>query len=74
MKALIALLEGIGSAVTGFFEFVFSLIADIVYLVQLTGGFVPAFARYFSFLPPPVLAVIVTAVTIAVLYKVLGRE
>lgn len=74
MKALISLLEGIGSAVTGFFEFVFSLIADIVYLVQLTGRMLAQIPRYFSFLPPPVLAVIVTAVTIAVLYKVLGRE
>lgn len=74
MKALIAFVEGIGSAITGFFDFVFSLISDIVYLVQLTGRMLAQIPRYFSFLPAPVLAVIVTAVTIAVLYKVLGRE
>lgn len=74
MNALISFVEGIGAAITGFFEFVFSLVSDIVYLVQLTGRMLAQIPRYFSFLPAPVLAVIVTAVTIAVLYKVLGRE
>lgn len=74
MKTLIAFVEGIGAAIVGFFDFVFSLIQDIVYLVQLTGRMLAQIPRYFAFLPPPVLAVIVTAVTIAVLYKVLGRE
>lgn len=74
MKAIISFLEGIASAVTGFFDFVFSLIADIVYLVQLTGRMLGQIPTYFAFLPAPVLAIIVTAVTIAVLYKVLGRE
>lgn len=74
MQALISFVEGIGSAITAFFDFVFSLISDIVYLVQLTGRMLAQIPGYFSWLPAPVLAVLVTAVTIAVLYKVLGRE
>ena len=74
MKALVAFAEGISSAITGVLDFLFSLIGDVVYLVQLTGRMLAQIPRYFSFLPAPVLAVIVTAVTIAVLYKVLGRE
>lgn len=74
MKTLISFIEGIGSAITGFFSFVFSLIEDIVYLVKLTGRMLAQIPVFFSWLPGPVLAVIVTAVTVAVLYKVLGRE
>lgn len=74
MQALNSFLEGIGSAVMAFFDFVSSLIADTVYLVQLTGRMLAQIPGYFSWLPAPVLAVLVTAVTIAVLYKVLGRE
>lgn len=74
MQALVSFVEGIGSAIGAFFGFVASLISDIVYLVQLTGRMLAQIPGYFSWLPAPVLAVLVTAVTIAVLYKVLGRE
>lgn len=74
MNELIAFLKGIGAAIKGFFAFVFSLIEDVIYLVQLTGRMLAQIPSFFSWLPGPVLALIVTAITIAVLYKVLGRE
>lgn len=74
MSELIAFIKGIGAAIRGFFAFVFSLIEDIIYLVQLTGRMLAQIPSFFSWLPPPILALIITAITIAVLYKVLGRE
>lgn len=74
MKELIAFIKGIGAAISGFFSFVFSLIEDIIYLVQLTGRMLAQIPSFFSWLPAPVLGLIISAITIAVLYKVLGRE
>lgn len=74
MNELIAFVKGIGSAIGGFFAFIFSLIEDIIYLVQLTGRMLAQVPKLFSWLPGPVLGLMLTAITIAVLYKVLGRE
>lgn len=74
MNALISFIEGIGSAIHGFFSFIYSLIMDIVYLIQLTGKMLAAVPSFFSWLPAPVLALLLTTITVAVLYKVLGRD
>lgn len=74
MDAIISFLEGIGSAITGFFAFVASLISDLVYLVSLTGKALAAIPSMVAWLPAPVLALLTTCITVAVLYKVLGRD
>lgn len=74
LDAILSFLGGIAEAVTGFFDFLFSLLSDLVYLVQLTGKMLSQIPSFFSWLPAPVLAIIVTTVTIAVLLKVIGRD
>lgn len=74
MDAVLQFFQGIGNAITSFFDFVFSLVGDLVYLIQLTGKFLVAIPGYFSWLPPELLALIGTIFTIVVLYKILGRE
>lgn len=74
MDAIISFFTGIADAVTALFEFLFSLIADLVYLVQLTGKFLLQIPSYFAWLPGELLALIILIFTIVVLYKVLGRE
>lgn len=74
MNALISFFTGIADAVTGFFAFVFSIIGDLVYLVQLTGKLLLQIPVYFSWLPGELLALVALIFTIVVLYKVLGRE
>lgn len=74
MDALLQFFQGIGNAITNFFDFLFSLVGDLVYLIQLTGKFLVSIPGYFSWLPPELLALIGTIFTIVVLYKVLGRE
>lgn len=73
MNAVIGFFEGIGTAIVGAFDFLVSLVGDIVYLVQLTGKILGQLPTYFSWLPAPVLAVVLIALTIAVVYQILGR-
>lgn len=74
MDTIISFFSGIADAVTGFFSFLFSIVSDIVYLVQLTGKILLQIPAFFFWLPDQVLGLLVTILTIAVLYKVLGRD
>ena len=74
MKAIINLLKGFINGITSVVDFVISMIEDIVYVVKLTAEMVLEIPSYFSWMPPAVLAIIVTIFGVVVVYKVLGRE
>ena len=74
VNAIISFFTGIADAVTALFSFLFSIISDLVYLVQLTAKFLLQIPVYFSWLPSPVVSLIILIFSIVVLYKILGRE
>lgn len=74
MGAIIDFFAGIADAVSAALDFLASIIADTLYVVQLTGEFVTQVPEYLSFLPPPILALAVSMFAVAVIYKILGRE
>lgn len=74
MQAVVDFLSGIGDVITSLFSFVIDFIGDLVYLVKLTGKFLSEIPNYFSWLPAPVLAIVIIIFTVVVLYKILGRE
>lgn len=65
---------GIGELFVSLYHFVLDFFSDIVYVVKLTAKFVANIPSYFSWLPAPVLALIVSIFAVVVIYKVLGRE
>lgn len=74
MDAVISFFEGIGNAITSAFDFVVSLVSDIIYLVQLTGKFLAQLPGYFSWMPAQISSLLLVLFAIVVLYKILGRE
>lgn len=74
MTAIINFLQGIASGVTAAIEFLLSMIADVAYVVELTAKFVAQIPDYLSFLPSPILAMVVSMFAVVVIYKILGRE
>lgn len=74
MKAIVDFLSGIGDGIMAVVDFVIGFFEDVVYVVKLTGEFVLQIPSYLSWLPPEVLAIVVTIFTVVVLYKILGRE
>lgn len=74
MQAVIGFFQGIGSAIESVIDFVVSFFQDLVYLITLTGKFLAAIPGYFSWLPAPLLVILLPIFSIVVLYKVLGRE
>lgn len=74
MDALISFFEGIGNAIVSAFNFVVSLVSDIVYMIQLTGKFLAQIPSYFSWIPAEITALLVVLFSVVVIYKILGRE
>lgn len=60
--------------IIGLVTFLIQMIKDIIYVVQLCTEFVTKIPMLFSWMPSPILSVIIIIFTIAVIYKVLGRE
>ncbi len=65
---------GIGELFVSIYEFVLDFFSDVVYVIKLTANFVASIPSYFSWLPAPVLALVVSIFAVVVIYKVLGRE
>lgn len=74
MDALISFFEGIGNAIVSAFNFVVSLVSDIVYMIQLTGKFLAQIPSYFSWIPAEITALLIVLFSVVVIYKILGRE
>lgn len=74
MGAIADFLKGIGDGVKAVVDFAITFFEDVAYIVKLTGEFVVKIPEYLSFLPAPVLTLIVSIFSVVVIYKVLGRE
>lgn len=74
MQAVIDFFVAIADGLLAIVDFVGSLVEDVLYVVQLTGEFVSSIPDYLSFLPAPVLAIVVSMFAVVVIYKILGRE
>lgn len=74
MSALISFIKGIATGVTSIVSFLLTMIEDVAYVVTLTAKFVTQIPDYLSFMPPAVLALVVSMFAVVVIYKILGRE
>ena len=65
---------GIGDGIALIIDFVLDFFRGIADLVVWTGKAVAQIPKLFSWLPPEILAIIVTIFAVVVSYKVFGRE
>lgn len=71
------LVNGIESIVEGLlslFDFLFSMIEDLVYVAALLGDIGGGIAAWLSWLPPLVVSTVVVLIALAIVFRVLGRE
>lgn len=74
MGGIIEFFQNIADGVVAAVQYLGDLLSDIAYMITLVGSFVAKIPNYFSWLPSTVVALIVMAFTIVVVYKILGRE
>lgn len=74
MQGIIDFLDLIGTMLTSFFQLVVNLVLDIVYVVQLSIAFLADIPSYFNWLPTPILGLLISCLTVALILKVAGRN
>lgn len=74
MQTLINFFKGIGTFIGSVFDFIIDTVEGLAYIVKLTVHFTLKIPDYFSWLPPEFLALVALVFSIAVIYKILGRE
>lgn len=74
MSTIINILKSIGDFFATVAEFIVKLFEDLVYIVKLLGETVAKLPELLGFFPSSVLAILVLALAVVVIYKVLGRE
>lgn len=75
MEDILALLETFIESVFSVIDFIISFFSDLIYLVEITGNalaLIPSMVS--SWIPDDFFIVVSAGLSIAVLYKVMGRE
>lgn len=67
-------IKGIADAVISVVNFIVNLFKDLVYMIELLVNVVGNIPSYFSWLPAELLLIIVSLISVVVIYKILGRE
>lgn len=74
MQAVIDFFGTIGSIISTVIDFVIGLFQDLLFLIQLLGNMLANIDTYLSFLPTAAVTSVVLIFSIAIIFKILGRE
>lgn len=67
-------LTNIGNFFKTVWDFVINFFKEIVYVIQLLASVLDNMPSYLTWLPSTVTALIITGLTIIVVYKIVGRD
>lgn len=74
LSSIYNILKSIADFFTSVVSFVLNLVSNTIYVVGLLAKAIVDIPKYLSFLPPVILAVLISTFSIVVIYKILGRE
>lgn len=74
MSALVDFFASLGNVIVSLVEFVFKFIKDLFYIIELLGNTLLALPSMIGWLPSACISLAITAFSIVVIYKVMGRE
>ena len=68
------ILFSIGDFFAGIYDFIVGFVADIISVVEYCTSAVAQIPKFFEWLDPALVAIVLSAFAIVVIYKILGRE
>lgn len=74
MSAIIDFFTGFADIISSIIDFVVGFFEDLIFVIKTLGEFLIHIPSYFSWLPGPAVALIVTTFSIVVIYMILGRQ
>lgn len=74
MQAVIDFFALIGSVITTAIDFIIGLVKDLFFVIQLLANMLANIDTYISFLPRAAAGTIVLIFTVAMIFKIAGRD
>lgn len=74
LKDIFNIVKNIGNFFTAIVDFVIDFFGDLVYVIDLLADTIVSIPDYLGFFPSILIAAVVSLVSIAVVFKILGRE
>lgn len=74
MSAIIQAIQDFFSFIGQILQLVVQLIKDLIYSITLLRNVVPNVPSYLAFLPPAIGAAFAAALTLIIVYKIIGRD
>lgn len=74
MQALINFFTSLGNVIVSLVEFVIKFVQDLFYVIGLLGNLIISLPAMIGWLPSACISLTVTAFSIVVIYKIMGRE
>lgn len=74
MQFILDFLNAITTAISTAFNFMVDMVNDLVYFLGLIGKFVTEIPNYFSWLPPQILVLFISAITLLAVLRLIGRS
>lgn len=74
LRDIFDVIKNIGNFFTSIVDFVIDFFGDLVYVIDLLADTIVSIPDYLGFFPSVLIAAVVSLVSIAVIFKILGRE
>lgn len=74
MDGIISFIESIGDLLSSGFDYLISVVNDLVYVAKLLSTVVSSVPLYFTWIPGEMIYFIEAILAIAIIYKIIGRE
>lgn len=74
MNGIIKAFESFFETIKVIIDFVIGIFEDLLFLIQLLGNFLANLPTYLGFLPSAVVTAALTIFSVAVIFKILGRD
>lgn len=74
MSAIIQAIQDFFSFIGQILQLIVQLVKDLIYSITLLRNVVPNVPSYLAFLPPAIGATFAAALTLIIVYKIIGRD
>lgn len=74
MGAILDFFTSLGNVITSLIEFVVKFFKDLFYVIGLLANMLASLPAMIGWLPSACISLVITAFSIVVIYKIMGRE
>lgn len=71
---MISILTSIFDFLVNIFNFIVHIVQEIIFVIKTTAAVLSSLGNFFFFLPVTVSAILISLITLAIAYKIAGRD